>query len=518
MEPDKLYYASIPNQENTFHIALGSEIDPKNYINYKLVNQSKFWSCNSNTYKCSIKRNSKSEIVYKSEKVCKLNCNKIPKIIWGLWADFDKMRDGVLSDRLLYFKNRIEKMHKDDGWNINIITKWDDIMNIVSNYSWVTKVLSNPFIGGAHKSDILRYIILLQHGGVWLDISSFIIKPLTELITDLDSKDIGFCCMADKNLSYFFLRETSEMYDRMSIKDMKMEGKKYLTLKPHNKDADPFLPVIPENYFIVCRSNHSIVNSIIIELRRMWSSVLTTKQMKQFLKDHQIVGNLCKEKYVERDGKSLVCLLLNKYMATMINTYFVIESDPLKDLFKKYSNHYINAKGDIKYLNLSIDYNSGIANEDFKNMFNCSYLFNYLQIYQSVYNYMKTVGERKIEYVERKFIDDIQNIEHYKDICSDRDCLDVLVNLDNKSFQYEGNVYFISSSYYRLIKWANNMEDRVTFDNTWLRKVLDGAGKEQDAKEKMAELQKAGIYYVKFSGWTRDKAKIIPEIFMKHYQ
>ena len=34
----------------------------------------------------------------------------IPKIIWALWCNFDKKTDGMLTDSIRYFKDRIIKL------------------------------------------------------------------------------------------------------------------------------------------------------------------------------------------------------------------------------------------------------------------------------------------------------------------------------------------------------------------------------------------------------------------------
>ena len=77
-------------------------------------------------------------------------------------------------------------------------------------------------------------------------------------------------------------------------------------------------------------------------------------------------------------------------------------------------------------------------------------------------------------------------------------------------------VYLLSLSYNRLIKWENTMNERITFDNTYIRKQIDDVVSDKlDANQLIQDIINMGIYQIKFSSWTR-KSNII-EMFMKVY-
>ena len=100
----------------------------------------------------------------------------IPKKIWALWCNFKDKADGVLNPRLTYFKNRIVQQHP--GWEINIITSWDQLIEFISDNETLLDLLDNPIVGGAHKSDAIRFYLLNKFGGFWLDISTFLFTSL----------------------------------------------------------------------------------------------------------------------------------------------------------------------------------------------------------------------------------------------------------------------------------------------------------------------------------------------------
>ena len=88
----------------------------------------------------------------------------IPKIIWAVWLDFNNKKDGDIDKNINFFINNIKIHHINNDWKINIITKWNDLICILNNNEDGKKIinfLDNKFIGGAHKSDLVRFYLLI---------------------------------------------------------------------------------------------------------------------------------------------------------------------------------------------------------------------------------------------------------------------------------------------------------------------------------------------------------------------
>uniref|UniRef100_A0A6C0IGK5 Uncharacterized protein n=1 Tax=viral metagenome TaxID=1070528 RepID=A0A6C0IGK5_9ZZZZ len=90
----------------------------------------------------------------------------IPKIIWALWCNFDKKTDGLLTDSIRYFKDRIIEQHPEPEWQVNIITNWENLISYISKNEVLMKILNNEFVISAHKSDAIRFFLLSEYGGV----------------------------------------------------------------------------------------------------------------------------------------------------------------------------------------------------------------------------------------------------------------------------------------------------------------------------------------------------------------
>ena len=97
-----------------------------------------------------------------------------PKIIHFLWLNFNNNSDGIIDTTLSFFIDRIKELHPD--YEINFINNWDKCMESINDeYSWIKHIIINKNIGGAHRSDVLRFYYLYTMGGVWVDISTFLV-------------------------------------------------------------------------------------------------------------------------------------------------------------------------------------------------------------------------------------------------------------------------------------------------------------------------------------------------------
>lgn len=110
--------------------------------------------------------------------------NLIPKKIWALWINFFEKTDGILTDDLIFYINRIKYLHQDSEWQVIIITEYENLISLIKDDEYkqiILDVFDNKFVGSAHKSDLIRYYLLKTYGGYWIDISTFLVMSLNEL-------------------------------------------------------------------------------------------------------------------------------------------------------------------------------------------------------------------------------------------------------------------------------------------------------------------------------------------------
>lgn len=381
------------------------------------------------------------------------------KIIHFLWLDFKNKKDGVLNDSLQFFKNRIIALHP--TWKINFVNDYEKCISEIPE--WLKQLLDNKFVGPAHKSDALRYYYLYTFGGVWIDISTFLIKPFDELI---ENNKEGFTCYyipSDISASWI-INLFSDIYEYISAKEYKTNfipiQKQVLDIK--NKDFD----FITENYFLISKKNNEVCGNILEQLKNFWTDAL--KRINST------------EDY---------CYELNKLMFSLINEIFILKP-PLKKL---------------------IDLNKVDTNEEYKNTvlkeyLNCSYIFNYLQVYKAIKDYsIKNGGKLTtiINNVERSNV-----INNSLRLISDDLC--DIDNCNNKTIVFESdnnkNINLLSASYNRLTKWSNTREERLSWINTLAGNLLSNNTK--TPKEILQSFIDIDITQLKYGAYTRDSSSI----------
>ena len=90
-----------------------------------------------------------------------------------------------------YLATRITQLHPE--WKVNIITQWSDLQRFLDksgggeDAAEVRALLENEHVGAAHKSDFIRFYLLKEYGGFWLDISTFLLCPLDVYFKQADS-------------------------------------------------------------------------------------------------------------------------------------------------------------------------------------------------------------------------------------------------------------------------------------------------------------------------------------------
>jgi hypothetical protein len=394
----------------------------------------------------------------------------IPKIIWALWCDFNNKSDGVLNERLEYFRDRIVKQHP--GWEVNIITSWSKIIEYTRENEMLTNLLDNNNVSGAHKSDSIRFFLLNKFGGFWLDISTFLFESL-DIYYNIqpNATFIGYYTPPFMVEEIIF-NSLGDMFDSVKysqvVKKFKNKQPDFIKLNEQYKD----FPFIPENFFIASIPNHPVTSDIFQQLTDFWKQALPKISSKETL-----------------------CYEINKLMNTLASEIFDINN--------------------VDYtLANTFDYDD-FTNFDFHmkvldNVWHCGYVFNYLQMYKSIVNFIK---KNNLSITQEQ--NSIHLISDNEDLCSiDKNinaCQNIIATSPDNSI-----LYLVSLSHNRLIKWADTMDERITFDNTYIKQLIDKVMSGQLTKENLIQnIISMGIYQIKFSSWTR-KSNII-EQFMQLY-
>ena len=394
----------------------------------------------------------------------------IPKIIWALWCDFDKKADGNLNYELTYFKDRIIQQHVE--WEINIITTWETLIEYIKDNSVLISLLDNPYVGGAHKSDAIRFFLLNKFGGFWIDISTFLFTSLDIYYTK--QRNATFICYYTPPfmVEEIMFNSLGDMFDSVKYNEVVNKFKsiqpEYIKLNDKYKNY----PFIPENFFIACTANHPIIYSTFQQLTNFWESSL------QKITNHETL-----------------CYEINILMNTLALSVFDINTIE-KKLMETFSDSDITNK---QFFTKLLD-----------NMWHCGYIFNYLEIYKAIVEYIEgntvTLSQEDNNVIDNPYKSDLCSIDNNIDACKN-----IIVTNDNN-----GDVlYLLSLSYNRLIKWANTMDERLSFENTYIDNLTRNIKDENEKKEVIEKIVEDGIYQIKFSSWTR-RSGIIAR-FMKLY-
>jgi len=272
----------------------------------------------------------------------------IPKKIWAIWLNFNHQSDGVLDENLLFFSNRIKFLHP--CYEVNIITEWAKLIEYVEEDNMIMKLLNNQFVEPAHKADAIRFFLLKTHGGIWIDLSTFLVESVDSLI-----KNKSFVCFyaSTKDVEQWILKPFKNMYNELSHterNELLINQEKYISIKDEKFDF------MPENYFICSTKNHEIVVHIYEMLHEFWTNNL----------DRMI-------------DESTTGTCQNLYMMKLMNQIFHLNIPALAQDFIPYNESCI-------YL---------------QDIFDNGYLFNYLQMYIGIQHYCKKYTH-DISYINNK--------------------------------------------------------------------------------------------------------------------
>lgn len=386
-----------------------------------------------------------------------------PKIIHFLWLNFNKKTDGILDETLTFFKDRIEVLHPEDkGWKINFISKWTECLESIKDEKWLLDLLDNDHVGPAHKSDALRYYYLYKMGGVWVDLSTFLVTSFDNLV---EQNKEGFTCyyMPSNVCASWLIKLSSDIFENITMKN-------YINnIVPIQNNLinirNPDFNFITENYFMIFSKNHEICKDVLDQLESFWNYALPRiKSNKHY------------------------CNELNMLMYHLFQEAYdiTISNFPYLGLLN----------GNIK---------NSVKNRILKEYFDCSYFFNYLQLYLAVRNFSTTNRGRltDIPNSEKKnrTINSTVLSSFSKELCESRSCNNKVITFADTN----KNINLLSASYNRLSKWSDDRDKRISWENTLAGDIL----MDRDPKKVLKNLQDIEIYQLKYSSFTRSRSESI---------
>jgi hypothetical protein len=387
-----------------------------------------------------------------------------PKIIHCLWLDFDKKADGTIDYKLNFFLDRIKELHPQPHWEINFISSYKTCIDDIVDNTWIKTVINNPNIGAAHKSDVLRFYYLYTRGGIWIDLSTFLITSLDDLV---NINENGFTCYhvpIDMSQSWM-IKPLSSLYDLIPINNY-IEILKLTTtqLKPKYFKFN----FLAENYFCISQKNHEIPLKVL-------------KMLKDFYTNNDM------------STKEKVLIANNEIMLLMLNTLF------------DNTGVLLNINNQLATIYKEPVHRNGFLND----MFFGGYLFNYLMLSKAIFDFsIKKYGKLNLlplNQKRNKIIQEHKIIEISSFICKNNYCNDFIINISEGN-----NINLLSSSYNRLSKWNNNMEKRISWDNTISGNLINKAKTKEQIIEKLINID---ILQLKFGSWTR-QSKVVNKLIL----
>jgi hypothetical protein len=395
----------------------------------------------------------------------------IPKIIWALWCNFDTKTNGKLTPSVEYFKNRIIEQHLESEWKINIITSWDKLISYISKNPVLLEILNNKFIIPAHKTDAIRFFLLQEYGGFWLDISTFLFTSLDIYYEKQPNATFIGYYTPPFMVEEIMFSSLGDMFDSVKYDQV---VKKFKTIQTdYIKLNEKYInyPFIPENFFIASIPKHPIISEILKNMLKFWEDSMPLITDKETL-----------------------CHQINLLMNDLAEQVFTIKHLN-NDLIKSYTNDDITNNNFLK----------NILNDQW----HCGYIFNYIQMYIAVVNYIE---QNNLQITQEENAKELKT-DYNQDLCSIDNNINACKNIVATNIKDKTVIYLLSLSHNRLIKWANTMDERISFDNTYISNLLNDIGKTPGTtKESVIQhIIGMGIYQIKFSSWTRG-SRIIEKI------
>ena len=144
--------------------------------------------------------------------------NEFPKIIWTMW----QQGEAQMPETVKASMKTIKDFAKRNGCDFHLLTN-DNLEHFVNIPKDITEKYNKNELTAAHYSDIIRFSLLYQYGGIWMDATLFVspyatlemfegaffslnhppIHPDKMERTICDFKWSGYCLAGQKGKSYF---------------------------------------------------------------------------------------------------------------------------------------------------------------------------------------------------------------------------------------------------------------------------------------------------------------------------
>lgn len=111
--------------------------------------------------------------------------NPYPQRIWTAWLQGEENAPEVI-------QLTISSIRKNAGGHIVVVLTNNNIDDYVQIPQKIKKKHDDGIIGHAHYVDVIRMLILARYGGIWLDATTFLHKPIEEDAFDSQFYSIGF--------------------------------------------------------------------------------------------------------------------------------------------------------------------------------------------------------------------------------------------------------------------------------------------------------------------------------------
>ena len=195
-----------------------------------------------------------------------VNTTVIPKKVMQTYFDISKIPKKVYNNIDVY-ANGFEHIIYDDNSALSFLDEFysKDVVNAF-----------NKLQNGAHKADLLRYCLLYIYGGIYLDIKTELITPLTDIFYSNSNIDIYVVLMHAKNGIY------------NGVIAAKPQNKIFLQLIDHILDITSMESHIPYGIFI---ENFLTVLSSNIKTPITLSKTLNSKFGKVYFFNETCTGN-----------------------------------------------------------------------------------------------------------------------------------------------------------------------------------------------------------------------------------
>tara|TARA_B100000945_G_scaffold271389_1_gene233291 strand:+ start:1970 stop:3274 length:1305 start_codon:yes stop_codon:yes gene_type:complete len=382
----------------------------------------------------------------------------------------------ITDTQLKQFVKNIVKMNSQA--NIALIIKLTDLIHYFRlckmnerDLKFIKRLLKDKNIRAAHKADGIRFLLLKYLGGIWIDMTIVCMVPLKTIVNSN-----SFCMPympLDFGLKLIFLSNVSQYFKDIGMRLFELD------------EANIWLHVLPENYFISAQARDKIVTNVLEELIIAWNFVWFNIQSSNV----SVALTLQYDKWLAKYLKSITEKNLFKFSADVTNAYTYDQE--ILELWQP-----------------------------------SVYLFNYIQIWITLNNLCKTnvltieetgvlkgcynfkISKRLNEFgypdtliddilhklqIKREFRDFVQSM------CNSGGCEDILL----MKWDWKYSIKLISSQYLRLYRFIPRSGDQrySTSKHSFLDTLINS---QISCNEFIDVLKKLEVYFIKFSSKTRN--------------